>query len=139
MRLSCHLGLMAIRPDKPTPSTIQRPLSLAVMDLHRALLHAQARETGLAGNPYKLLGAVMEDPRFAWLRAFSDLIVAVDEAGANGELPDAASLAPFVTTLRGLVAPGSAAAARIAALSPTTPDIAIAYEKTKLALSEFPE
>ncbi len=129
---------MAIRPDKPTPSTIQRPLSLAVMDLHRALLHAQARETGLDGNPYKLLGAVMEDARFAWLRAFSDLIVTMDEAGAQGALPDAAALAPYVATLRALIAPGTEAAARIAALSPTTPDLAAAYAKTQIALSEFP-
>jgi hypothetical protein len=130
---------MAIRPDKPAPSTIQRPLSAAVMDLHRALLHAQARETGLAGDPYKLLGAVMEDPRFAWLRAFSNLIVAIDEAGAQGELPDAAALAPFLGTLRGLIAPGTEAARRIAALSPSTPDLAAAAAKTQAALAEFPE
>jgi hypothetical protein len=129
---------MATRPDKPAPSTIQRPLSLAVMDLHRALLHAQARETGLAGNPYKLLGAVMEDARFAWLRAFSDLIVAMDEAGAKGELPDATALAPYVARLRGLIAPETEAAQRIAALSPATPDVAAAYAKTEIALSEFP-
>lgn len=128
---------MAIRPDKPTPSTIQRPLSLAVMDLHRALLQAQARETGLAGNPYKLLGAVMEDLRFAWLRAFSDLIVAMDEAGDRGELPDASALAPYVAGVRALVAPGTEAAARIAALSPTTPDVAGAHDKLKTALSDF--
>ena len=109
------------------------------MDLHRALLHAQARETGLDGNPYKLLGAVMEDPRFAWLRAFSDLIVAMDEAGAGGELPDAAALAPYVAKLRGLIAPGTEAAARIAAVSPTTHDVAAAFDKTQIALSEFPE
>jgi hypothetical protein len=130
---------MAIRPDKPTPSTVQRPLSLAVMDLHRALLHAQARETGLGGNPYKLLGAVMEDPRFAWLRAFSDLIVAMDEAGARGELPDAAALAPFAAAVRALIAPGTEAATRIAALAPTTPDVAAAHDQTTVALSEFPE
>ncbi len=128
---------MAIRPDKPNPSTIQRPLSLAVMDLHRALLQAQARETGLAGNPYRLLGAVMDDPRFAWLRSFSDLIVAMDEAGARGELPDAAALAPYVATVRALIAPETEAARRIAALSPTTPEVAAAHEKTRIALSEF--
>ena len=130
---------MATRPDKPTPSTIQRPLSLAVMDLHRALLQAQARETGLAGNPYKLLGAVMEDPRFAWLRAFSDLIVAMDEAGDRGELPDAVALAPYIAAARALIAPGTEAAARIAALSPTTPDVAAAHDQTRVALSGFPE
>ncbi len=107
------------------------------MDLHRALLHAQARETGLDGNPYKLLGAVMDDPRFGWLRAFSDFIVAVDEAGDQGELPDAAALAPFVARLRGLIAPGSDAAERIATLAPSTPEVASAYAQVEAALAEF--
>jgi hypothetical protein len=129
---------MALRPDRPAPSTIQRPLSRAVMDLHRALLQAQARDTGLAGNPYKLLGAVMEDPRFAWLRAFSDLIVAMDEAGARGELPDAGALAPYLAIARALVAPGTEARSRIDALVPTTPEIAAAFAETEAALAEFP-
>jgi hypothetical protein len=129
---------MAMRPDKPTPSTIQRPLSLALMDLHRALLHDQAREAGLADNPYQLLGAVMKDERFAWLRAFSDLIVAVDEVGARGELPDAASLAPYLAALRALIAPGTEAAGRIADRSPATPEVAAAYARTEMALAEFP-
>ena len=80
----------------------------------------------------------MKDERFAWLRAFSDLIVAVDEVGARGELPDAASLAPYLAALRALIAPGTEAAGRIADRSPATPEVAAAYARTEMALAEFP-
>jgi hypothetical protein len=133
----CDQRGMIVRPAKPAASTIHRPLSLAVMDLHRALLHAQARETGLEGNPLRLLGAVMGDERFAWLRAFSDFIVAMDETGARGEIPDATALAPYVTTMRGLLAPDTEAARRIAAVSPTTPDVAEAAARTQAILAAF--
>jgi hypothetical protein len=128
---------MANRHEKPTPSTTQRPLSHAIMDLHRALIQAEARGTGLAGNPYKLLGAVMQDPRFAWLRSFSDLIVAIDEAGARGELPDAAALTPYLETLHGLLAPTAEAGQRIATLAHSAPAVATAQRKLAHVLAGF--
>jgi hypothetical protein len=128
---------MARRPDKPTPSTIQRPLSHAIMDLHRALIQAEAQATGLGGNPYQLLTAVMQDPRFAWLRSFSDLIVAMDEAGDRDELPDAAAHTPYIDTLQDLIGPGHEAGVRIAELLPTHTDVSVAYRKIQLLLEEF--
>jgi hypothetical protein len=128
---------MARRPDKPTPSTIQRPLSHAIMDLHRALIQAEAQATGLGGNPYQLLTAVMQDPRFAWLRSFSDLIVAMDEAGDRAELPDRAALTPYIDTLQGLIGPRHEAGTRIAELVPTHADVSVAYRKVQLLLEEF--
>lgn len=135
--MSCHQQPMARRPDKPTPSTIQRPLSHAIMDLHRALIQAEAQATGLAGNPYKLLTAVMQDPRFTWLRSFSDLIVAMDEAADRGELPDRAALTPYLTALRDLLAPGHEAGTRIVELSPTHTDVSVAFRKITMLLEEF--
>jgi len=128
---------MVRRPDKPTPSTIQRPLTHAIMDLHRALIQAEAQATGLAGNPYKLLTAVMQDPRFAWLRSFSDLIVAMDEAADRGELPDRAALTPYLTTLKDLLGPGHDAGARIAELAPGHTEVSVGYRKIQLLLEEF--
>lgn len=107
------------------------------MDLHRALIQAEAQATGLAGNPYKLLTAVMQDPRFAWLRSFSDLIVAMDEAGDRAELPDRAALSPYLTTLRALLAPAHEAGSRIAELSPSHTDVSVAFRKIQLLLEEF--
>lgn len=107
------------------------------MDLHRALIQAEARETGLDGNPYKLLTAVMQDPRFAWLRSFSDLIVAMDEAGDAGTLPDRAALTPYLMTLRSLLAPGHEAGARLGVLVPVDREVSLAFRKIELLLEEF--
>lgn len=107
------------------------------MDLHRALIQAEAQATGLGGNPYKLLTAVMQDPRFAWLRNFSDLIVAMDEAGDRAELPDRAALTPYLETLRDLLGPGHEAGTRIAELVPTHTDVSVAYRKIQLLLEEL--
>jgi hypothetical protein len=128
---------MAIRPDKPKPSTIQRPLSHAIMDLHRALIQAEARAHGLDTSPYRLLQSVMQDTRFAWLRAFSDLIVAMDEAGDRAELPDVAALAPYLETLHGLVAPTSEAGLRVQALAQDAPDVQAAQDKLVHVLAGF--
>jgi hypothetical protein len=43
------------------------------MDLHRALLHAEARKVGIADEPYKMLAAALGDERFAWLKPLRDL------------------------------------------------------------------
>lgn len=128
---------MAYRPDKPKPSTIQRPLSHAIMDLHRALIQAEARALGVDTSPYKLLQTVMSDARFAWLRAFSDLIVAMDEAGDRGELPDVTALAPFLETLHGLVAPSTEAGRRVELLAPEAPEVQVAQEKLVHVLAGF--
>jgi len=127
---------MAIRPDKPKPSSIQRPLSHAIMDLHRALIQAEAHAYGLDTSPYKLLQSVMSDERFAWLRAFSDLIVAMDEAGDRGELPDVTALAPYLETLHSLVAPSSEAGMRVQALA-DAPDVQAAQDKLVHVLTGF--
>lgn len=107
------------------------------MDLHRALIQAEARAHGLDTSPYKLLQSVMSDERFVWLRAFSDLIVAMDEAGDRGELPDATALAPYLETLHGLVAPSSAAGTRVQALADQAPDVRAAQEKLVHVLTGF--
>ncbi|WP_216849854.1 hypothetical protein [Acidisoma sp. L85] len=93
------------------------------MDLHRALLHAEARKVGIADEPYKMLAAALGDERFAWLKPLSDLIVTLDEAGAQGTLPDNTALAPFVAKARDLTAPGSLVYLRAGALAPEAPGI----------------
>ncbi|MCI0755914.1 hypothetical protein [Teichococcus vastitatis] len=87
-------------PPSPPP---HRRLAAAIADLHRALLNAQAAGTPLASNPYALLQAVMHDPAFAWLRAFSNLLLHIDEAGAKGAIPTPEALQGFVTRAAQLV------------------------------------
>jgi hypothetical protein len=107
------------------------------MDLHRTLIQAEARAHGLDTSPYKLLQSVMNDTRFAWLRAFSDLIVAMDEAGDRGELPDITALTPYLESLHSLVAPSSEAGQRVEELAPGAPDVQAAQQKLIRVLAGF--
>ena len=108
------------------------------MDLHRALLHAEARQAGIADDPYKMLAAAIGDARFAWLKPLSDLIVGLDEAGAQGELPDLASVAPFARTAREILVVGGPVALRAAALAPSAPAIAPAQATLAKVLESLP-
>ena len=57
-------------------------LSTALLKFHRALLQHQTTivETADARKyqPYELLNLSLSDPRFSWLRQFSELIVQID-------------------------------------------------------------
>ena len=87
-------------PTEPStaPERPHRQLSAALAVLHRELLQAEAQAASLTGNPYALLGAVMHDPRFAWLRPLTQLMVALDEMGAKGATPPVAALLPHLDT-----------------------------------------
>ena len=87
-------------PSEPTaaPERPHRQLSAALAALHRVLLQAEAGAASLTGNPYALLGAVIHDPRFAWLRPLTQLMVSLDEMGAKGARPPVAALAPHLDT-----------------------------------------
>ncbi len=80
----------------PPPARPHRQLSAALAALHRVLLRAEAEAAALTGNPYALLGAVIHDPRFAWLRPLTQLMVALDEMGAKGANPPLPTLAPHL-------------------------------------------
>ncbi|MGE4131626.1 MAG: hypothetical protein AB7F86_08300 [Bdellovibrionales bacterium] len=59
-----------------------KELSQALQDLHKDLLMREARALIATDdkplNPYDLLAASLHDPRFAWLRQFSAMIVHID-------------------------------------------------------------
>lgn len=58
-------------------------LASALMDLQKALIHAEAGSDPAYANPYTLLFDVIGNPRFAWLDSLSQLIVELDEARAD--------------------------------------------------------
>lgn len=72
-------------------------LSSSLLKLHKVLLDQERvryeAENGAVENPFKVLGLVMNDPFFAWLRPLSAFLVKVDEliADENPE-PDATAL-----------------------------------------------
>ncbi|HWX46567.1 MAG TPA: hypothetical protein VNZ61_00755 [Roseomonas sp.] len=100
--------LSSARPAPPP----HRRLSAALAELHRILLNAQAAGSPVASNPYALLQAVMHDPAFAWLRGFSNLMLRIDEAGAQGATPSPEAMQGFLAEAVHLVEGGGDAAAQ---------------------------
>ncbi|TKT81167.1 hypothetical protein [Aquamicrobium sp. LC103] len=70
-------------------------LHSALTEFHRALIRAEAGDDPDLQNPYTLLFAVINDPRFSWLGPLSQLIVRMDEVKAEGGLSTVESLVPF--------------------------------------------
>ncbi|MCQ4158976.1 hypothetical protein NON00_03435 [Roseomonas sp. GC11] len=93
----------------PAAQAPHRQLAAALAGLHRTLLNAQAIGHPAAQNPYALLQAVMHDPAFAWLRAFSDLMVKIDEAGAKGATPSPEAMQGFLLAATALAEGGAEA------------------------------
>ncbi len=69
-----------------------RPVRQALLDLHKQLLESErAQYEGAHGRvqPGELLQLLLNDPRFAWLRSVSELIVRIDEMAEADEPPAA--------------------------------------------------
>jgi len=98
------------RRQNPTPEPLRQRLKsvrLALLRLHKALIDAERGEWEKSRGPAtsgELLKALIEDPFFAWLRPFSGLIVAIDEALSGDEAVSEAGARAFVEQARELVA-----------------------------------
>ena len=67
----------------PTPTPTLADVRLRLLRLHRALLDAERAEHERvhgAITPAAFLQLLIADPRFAWLRPLSEIIVGLDEA-----------------------------------------------------------
>lgn len=88
---------------------VQQLLSTELQTLHRLLLRAEAAAASLSADPYKLMGAAMSDPRFAWLQPLLKLIVALDEADDKGELAaGTTALVIWRRRIEGFIGPAAA-------------------------------
>lgn len=128
---------------QPRPLPVAPPhrrLTAAIAELHRSLLNAQAAGSPVAGNPYALLQAVMHDPAFVWLRRLSDLILALDEAGAKGATPSPEAMQGFLSRATALVEEGGDEEAetrqKIGGFL-SRPDVAAAHAKLRAVLAEL--
>ena len=113
----------------------------ALLDLHRVLLEAvrleHERENGRVGNA-EMLQLVAYDPRFAWLRPVSELIVALDELQAMPEVTarDAAAVRVEIDTL---LARGEAGfGERYFGTLQASPDLVLAHAALQRALADLP-
>lgn len=67
----------------PTPTPTLADVRLRLLRLHRALLDAERAEHERVHGPITpaaFLQLLIADPRFAWLRPLSEIIVGLDEA-----------------------------------------------------------
>lgn len=68
----------------PTAHQRLAALSAGLLHLHKRLLDSETaqydRDVARVTSPNQLLGLVLNDPAFAWLRELSQLVVVIDEA-----------------------------------------------------------
>ena len=99
-----------------TPHETLAAVRTELLALHQSLLHAERAELERsegAITPNQFLQLLIQDPRFAWLRPITELIVQMDEAVAaarKGNAPlDAAQAGPLLDQARALIAMPSGA------------------------------
>jgi hypothetical protein len=88
-----------------TPSL--QELSLALRQLHKALLDAELENFPMARNAADRLALVIDHPSFAWLHPLSELIVEIDELADSDEGPPP-SLRPRREAIERLLGPALA-------------------------------
>lgn len=124
-----------------TASALGEELSSALKKLHRALIMVEAGNDETVRDPYTLLFAVINDPRFAWLNGLSQLIVRLDEMLMAGELSTVSDLLPFRVEAARLLGEESENAEfrlrHLIALQ-NAPDVALATGSLRRVLAKFP-
>jgi len=127
------------RPDPDSAPSFQE-LSLALRQLHKALLDAQLDNFPMAQHAGDRLALVIEHPSFAWLHALSELIVEMDElADADEGAPP--SLRPSREAAEKLLGPAPASHAEFRAryleFLQLAPDVAIATGAVRRLLARL--
>lgn len=95
------------RRERRPAGTAHLPLARALRNLHQALMRAEAAGDESLANPYALLAALMNDPRFAWLRALSELMAEIDQQAADGMMHATAELTPWRAAVERLIGPAA--------------------------------
>jgi len=108
----------------------------ALLELHRAILHAQRlryeRDHGRVESSGELLQLVVRHPEFAWIRALSALIAQLDEWSQSEAEARDVEIAATVRALKTLIQPDGTNeefTARYWPLLDMTPDALLAHVK----------
>jgi hypothetical protein len=114
-----------------------RKLRLGLLHLHKTLLdderEAYERMHDRIENSYEVLRLVMHDPWFAWLHSLSELIVRIDEALDEQEVPAEAEIESVIQQARELTAPdehGSEFQQKYFRALQRSPDVVLAHAET---------
>ena len=95
------------RPPNPVHDQL-REVRRGLLRLHKALIDSERAVVESRSGPMtnaQFLQALLTDPYFAWLRPFSGLIAAIDEALSGDEPVTAGSARTYVEQALGLVTP----------------------------------
>lgn len=98
--------------------------------LHKALIDSERAAFELrrgAMSSGQFLQALIQDEHFAWLRPFSGLIVAIDEALAGEEPLTAEAARAYVAQVWALVSPDGESAARYEAVRQRSPEVLLLH------------
>lgn len=129
-------------PPESGERLVLKRLSAVLIRLHRALIQAEAKEFGPVDGPYQLLSLVSGHPHFAWLDAFTKLIVEIDEARSpKGTIGDG-QVAGYVRRIHAMTdgAEGEDASTpgRYLVLLERHADVAREHEELRRALADLP-
>lgn len=133
-------------PDDPARArrrTALRETSKALLPLHQALINVAksdyAEITSMAASPTELVGLLMSDPFFAWLKPVTALIVDIDEmARVDFEASDVATIADRADKLFGASAESEFAEKYIPTLQRDV-DVAVAHAALRQAVKKLRE
>lgn len=127
------------------PDPVRHDLSQVrrgLLHLHKTLIDAERREFERGSgalSPGQFLQKLIDDPYFAWLRPYTGLIVAIDEALADRDHPvTPAAAQAFVHQVRELLGPveeDPAAPSRLHQLRRGDPDVLAAHTAVTRALA----
>jgi hypothetical protein len=96
-------------PKAPAPAEVLTDLRNALLKLHKILLDSERaiyeRDVARIHSPGEMLGLLMEDPWFAWLRDLSRFVVEIDERLDEEEPATRAEAARFLSQARALLTP----------------------------------
>ena len=117
-------------------------LSQSLTELHRSLLRREQQRHEQSHGPVpaaRMLDMAISDPRFAWLRDLSGLIVEVDERLAQDEPIAVAEASAMRARTEERLGPGRPeVAGRLRDAVQESPEVAIGLGRLRMALAELP-
>jgi hypothetical protein len=104
------------RPVDPDAGVLRARLNAAhavLLRVHKTLVDNERvryeRAQRPLGTPLEFLQLLLKDPRFAWLRPVSELIVQIDEAASSREPIDPGQAMALIVQARALLTPDESA------------------------------